>query len=397
MFFERLQNFLRGFVVFSAHGGFPERFINLCWANDVEIKNIRTYKETITASCDIKSYRKLRHISKKSGMKIQIIKKRGLPFYLHKKRKRAGVLYGLIFFAVMTYFLSGFVWRIDVKGNKTIPAEDILDSFSLNGIKTGVRKDNFFAKEISRKVLEENDSLMWAAVNIDGCKITIEVKEITSQQKQTTDKTPANIIAGKSGQVTLIENFIGTPLTEVGSAVEKGDILISGAVTNKDQTVNFYKADANVFAKTQNVITSRENKNREMRVYRKVKKKNYISFFGLTVPVNFILKQGENYTFSKGEKFLSVYGGKLPVGLITERFGYYEKENVVLTDSAVKLISAEEYFRCIDETLNTVTVEDVTHSVKKGESFYEITSVFRCTENIGVRKDMDIKFENKEG
>lgn len=397
MFFDRLQNFLKGFVVFTARGGFPERFINLCWANNVEIKNIRTYKENITASCGIKDYRKIRQVAKKSGMKVRIIKKTGLPFWLHKKRKRQGVLWGLIFFAVMTYFLSGFVWCVDVNGNENIPKEDILASFKTNGVKTGMKKDDFLAEEISRKVLTQNDSLMWAAVNIDGCKITIEVKEMTPPHKESTEDKPSNIIAEKSGQITLIENFLGTPLTEVGSAVEKGDILVSGAVTNKDETVSFYKAEANVIARTHNTITSRESAVREMRVYGKVKNKNYISFFGITFPVNFIFNKGESYTFSEAEKFLCVEDKRLPAGIITQRFGFYKKEKVTLTESAVKLISAEEYFRCIDETLNTAKVENVVHTVNKGKDFYEITSVFRCIENIGVRKNMDIKFENADG
>ena len=396
MFFERLLNFIKGFVVFSARGGFPERFINLCWANNLGIKNIRTYKETITATCDIKSYRKIRPVAKKAGMKVQIIKKKGLLFWLHKKRKRVGVVWGLVFFTVMTYFLSGFVWCVKVNGNETIPAEEILSSFEEKGIRLGIKNEIPFAKEISRQVLVENDSLMWAAVNIDGCKITIEVKEMTSPQKEIIETTPSNIVAEKSGQITLIENFLGTPVTEVGSAVEKGDILVSGAVTNKDETVNFYKADANVIARTVNTITSRTENQREMRVYSKVKNKNYINFFGVTLPVNFIFKKGENFTFSSGEKFLSVRGEKLPVGLVTERFAFYEKQKVTLTESAMKLISAEEYFREIDKTLNAVTVENAFHTVKKEKGFYEIISVFNCIENIGVRKNMDIKFENKE-
>ncbi len=397
MFFDRLLNFLKGFVVFSARGGFPERFINLCWANNIEIKNIRTYKETITALCDIKFYRKIRHVAKKSGMKVRIIKKTGLPFWLHKKRKRIGILYGIVFFALMTYFLSGFVWCVDVSGNKDIPEEDILASFASCGVKTGIKKDIPAAKEISRQVLSKNDSLMWAAVNIDGCKITIEVKEMASPQTESTEQTPSNIVAEKSGQITLIENFVGTSLTEVGSAVEKGDILVSGAVTNKDETVNFYKAQANVIAKTKNTVSSRVDIKREMRVYGRVKNKNYVSFFGVVFPVNFVLGKGENYTFSRGEKFLSVRGIKLPAGIITERFSFYKKENVVLNENAAKLISAEEYFRNIDETLDAVTIEDAVHTVKKGKDFYEITSVFRCIENIGVRKNMDIRFENEDG
>lgn len=394
MIFQRFQDYIKGFVEFSAKGGFPERFINLCSINNIEIKNVRVYKETISAVCSIKSYRKIRHTAKKSGMKVRLLKKHGLPFLLYKKRKRIGVIPGLAFFIAMTYFLSGYVWTIKVNGNKDIPAEDIIRLFESVGVKAGMKKEEINTKDISRKALTESDKLMWSSVNVDSSKITIEVKERVVNETAEEDKIPSNIIAAESGQIILIENFLGTPIAEVGSAVEKGDIIVSGAVINKDESVNLYNAQANVFARTRKIHKTFIPAICRMRVYEKLRKKYFISFFGVTFCISPPVRKNGEYTFSRGEDFLKSGKDKLPAGIITERYAFYEVKNVKPDESCAKLLCAEKYLREIDEITDGIKIEKTTTKTLKDKTGYTVESVFECVENIGESRKMDITLEN---
>ncbi len=396
MIFQCFQDYIKGFVEFSARGGFPERFINLCSSNNIEIKNVRMYKETISATCNIKAYRKIRHTAKKAGMRVRLIKKHGLPFLIYKKRKRIGVIPGLAFLVAMTYFLSGYIWTIKVNGNENIPDEEIIPIFESLGVKTGIRKGDINTKDIARKALTETDKLMWAAVNADACKITIEVKERVAGETETEDKTPSNIIAAESGQIILIENFLGTPLAEVGSAVEKGDIIVSGAVINKDESVNFYNAQANVYARTKKIHTTFIPATCKMRVYEKLRKKYFISFFGVTFCISLPVKSDGEYTFSSGEDFLKSGKDKLPAGIITERYAFYELKNVKPDENCARLLCAEKHFRETDRMLDEAEIEKSTTKMQKDKTGYTIESVFECVENIGENKKMDIILENNE-
>ncbi len=389
---EKIGKNIKGFVEFKAEGGFPERFINLCSQNKVGVENVRMYKSTITASCGIREYARLRHIAKKTGMKMKIIKKHGLPFFIHRKRKHVGILAGFVFLIAVTALLSGRIWVIDVEGLESLEEKNVISEFYELGVKKGIKKDSLNAKEIARKALTEVDGLMWNAVNIDGCRVTIEIKEQKKKEIEEKEKTSfSNLVASNSGQVMKIESFVGTPVTEAGSGVEKGDVLISGAVINKDESVSLYNAEGNVYALTKNEVSSTASRIKEMRLYNKVRKKHFLTFYFFTVPLNFLIKTDGD--FSCGEKFLASDGSVLPVGIKTERFSSYKKQKVKLSDGAMKLICAEKYFTEIDKNYDLIDIEKETSRVTADKNLVRITSTFECIENIAETKEMDIKLD----
>ena len=394
MFWEKFLDFLKGYIVFYGEGGFPERFINLCSGNKIDIRNVKMQSDTITAECGVKSYIKIRKAAKKSGMKVRIISKHGLPFFIHRNRNRTGIIAGFLFMVIMTMLLSGRIWVISVSGNENIPSEDIIISFSELGVKTGVKKDSLNVKAIASKALTEVDGLMWNAVNLDGCRVTIEIKEqVKKEIEPEEDETPSNIVASNSGQIIKIENFIGTPVATSGSAVEKGDIIVSGAVINKDESVSFYKADANVIARTKNSVSANLSSVQDMRAYGNVKKKIFMSFFSFTVPLNFIASPKGEYNFSRTEDFLSSDGRKLPVGIIEEKFSPYENKKVKLTESALKLMCAEKYFMEIDNSFDDIKTEKMTSEINDGKNYFMILSTFECIENIAECVPMDLTLD----
>ncbi len=395
MFFEKIQMFVRGCVSFEASGGFPERFINLCRMSGIYIQNVKMFHEKITAVCDIKSYKRIRGIAKKSGMRVRIKNKRGLPFFIRAKRKRVGILFGFVFMIVMTSFLTGRIWVIDVAGNESLTVESIVQAYSSLGVKTGIRRGSIDAKDVAAAALGKIDKLMWNAVNINGCRITIEVKEQKEKRiEEKNENAYANIVASNSGQILKIENFLGTPVLEAGSAVEKGDIIVSGAVINKDESVSFYEAEANVYAKTKNTVSSFQSAVREMRVYKRARKKYFLTFFSLTFPVNYMFLPRENYSFSYGEDFLQAELSKMPVGVRTERYAPYEKKKVKLTAKAMKLMCLNEYFKEIDERFDLIQIEKTDSQMEIDKNYAKIESVFECRENIAEQKSMDLTLQN---
>ncbi len=394
MFIDKTVELIKGYVEIEATGGFPERFINLCSHNKINIQDVKMCGNKISAVTDIKSYYKIRMVAKKSGMKVHIIKKHGLPFWMQRNRKRVGIVFGFVFLFVMTFFLSGRIWSVNVVGNKNIPEENIINAFEELGVKTGKKNENLNPKEISRNALKKMDDLMWNAVNVKGCKATIEVKERIEKNIEQEDNTPSNIVASDSGQIVLIENFLGTIVVDRGSAVEKGDIIVTGAVTNKDNTVSFYKADANVFAETRNIISAKMPLKNDMRVYTKVKKRYFVDFFGVVFPVNFVFNPKDDYDFSTGEDYLSSADVKLPVGLITQRHALYNLKKVKLTKQAAKLMAGEKYFKTFDEKLNEVKIQKIQSQITCESEVWEVRSVSECIESIGVSEKMDINIEN---
>ena len=84
MLILRLFRYLLGYVRFAAWGGFPERFINLCEHNRILLWDVRSRDGVITACTDRSGYKRMRCAARRSGMRLRIKKKCGLPFFLNR-------------------------------------------------------------------------------------------------------------------------------------------------------------------------------------------------------------------------------------------------------------------------------------------------------------------------
>ena len=78
--YARFFRWILGSVSFSAEGGFPERFINLMEKNGIPAQYLNPTPVGFTGAVRPGQYHKLRPIARKSGMRIRMKSKSGLPF-----------------------------------------------------------------------------------------------------------------------------------------------------------------------------------------------------------------------------------------------------------------------------------------------------------------------------
>ena len=88
MFLDKTASKVKGYVNISVCGFFVERFLNLALKDDIKLWNLkRDVDLEVKASVSIFDYKKLVKIAKKTGCKISIVKKVGIPFLLLKYNK----------------------------------------------------------------------------------------------------------------------------------------------------------------------------------------------------------------------------------------------------------------------------------------------------------------------
>ena len=83
--------YIFGFVRFTATGGFTERFINLAAGKRIPIWNSKNTSSGFIGDTTISGYREMAEIAKKSGVKLHMLGKHGLPFFYKKIHLRAGL------------------------------------------------------------------------------------------------------------------------------------------------------------------------------------------------------------------------------------------------------------------------------------------------------------------
>lgn len=382
--------YLFGYINFRAFGGFADRFINLCTKEGIPLWNVKHINGNITASTTVGGYLSIRSVARKSGMRVVSTDKIGLKYFLKKHKSRVGILVGIIVLSIIIAILSQFVWSVSVVGNTTLDEDLLLSAFEKYGVKVGVPVSTIDNDEAASLVMSDVEKLSWASVNIKGSVVVIEVREKTDAPKIYDASKPTNVVAGEDGVILSIDVLYGNEEIKPGSAVTKGDLLISGVITHKDGSEKTIHADGYVKAlvKKQKNFSSDDislYKNNSERI-RKV-----IFFFGIKIPLGFM---GESEFFTEHKSFVESEKNLLPLGIITQYSADFSDEKTTLnraTEEKIALFSNALYVR---EILEYSEVR--TSSVKKVENQNNLQYSFsaQCEQEIGTLQEIYVEKTN---
>ncbi len=335
-----LLRYLKGYVFVQASGGFTERFLNLCCACKINLWDVCLRENVLTFCVSRKDFLKLRKISAKSGVKIAILKKTGLVYKYRKYSKRVGLLTGVFLFAAVHLILSMFVWCVDVQGNSALSKSEITAKAESYGLKAGTLKKSFDEIRAARSIAADYEGkITWMSVNIKGSLAVIELREDNRIIAETEDRAPCNIVADFDGVILSAETFYGDCMTEKGTAVRKGDLLINGAIINEDMSTTFYAAKGRITALHEKEITLTENSSDALQSLAVTDEKFTLGFFGFKIPLG-ITKNDDTSLYLSERKTLNINGYNLPFFIERTLLCSKEKTNTEKKQSA--LISMEK-------------------------------------------------------
>lgn len=250
-----LIRYIKGYLRISIIGYSPERFLNLCSHHHIYIWGLKPSGNRYEMYMSVAGFRKLKPIIKKTKTKVVILKRYGLPFFLHKYRKRKVFFAGAVGSVFAIYLMSCIIWNIHIEGNFTRTDETILEYLETQGVIHGMRKSKLDCAKIVRDIRKEFHDIIWVSASIEGTRLLIQVKENTDTMKeQEVNKGDpgTDLIASQDGKVVKIVTRNGMPKVKEGDRVKKGDVLVSGRIEilNDAKEVTEYQyqsADADVY------------------------------------------------------------------------------------------------------------------------------------------------------
>lgn len=383
MIFALALHLLCGYVSFSASGGFTERFINLCSLDGIPLWNLKPEKNGITACTSINGYLNIKKSAVRSGMRLKILQRRGLPFFLEKYRRRSGLLIGFGLFLAIISVMSSMVWTINISGNKVTTDEEILAVLAQAGLEHGVFGDRLNAAEIRFFALSRLENVTYIAINRMGSAVNVEVTERTPAPPLISGEAPCDVVSAIDGQIAVLEVYEGTKMYSPGEAVRAGDVLAGGFIELADGSVRFRHAEAYAIITTQAEIQSAPQKTAENFVITEQKTHTTLHIFGLDIPL-FIDSEAKPSAIRKSS--LCIGGIYLPIGCTKEIFNSYTTQEYTAKNDRLKLSTAEEYmFKKID-TLGGAEVLEEKVTVNE-----KINGEFLFQKSAGVAKEMLIE------
>lgn len=226
MFFLKSWFWLQGQLLVRIEGKESERLLNQCLARGIYLWDIRRHEGLLYFRMTSRAFFRLRHLVRSLRVKVRIVEKTGLPFFLRTLRRRRMLLVGGILFLILLYAWSSCVWSVQVQGTGNEKQQRELSQLLLaQGVARGVLKGQIDLATVEHEVLTKFPELAWARAYFTGTRFVLEV---VPKMLPPELATPGHLVAKKNGLILDVLVLAGKPLVDKGASVLSGDVLILG-------------------------------------------------------------------------------------------------------------------------------------------------------------------------
>lgn len=253
---KQILQYGKGHVRIRVEGGSYERFLNLCANHNIYLWDLIPSGDAYEMNLSIKEFRELKPLAKKSRVRVRVVERYGLPFFLHRYRNRKLFFAGIMAALGIILFLSCFIWDIHVEGNLHETTEVILEYLKTEEIGHGTWKSGIDCKALASSLRKQFDDFIWVSVKIDGTRLLIDVQENTDLALED-DRVyeDSDLISNVDGTIVKMVTRTGAPEVAAGDEIKKGDMLVRGRLEILDDagevsTYRYCAADADIYVKT---------------------------------------------------------------------------------------------------------------------------------------------------
>ncbi len=391
MSIKKMENYVKGFVNIHVEGYYIERFMNMCRMQKIYLWNIEKKNDIyLNVNIGIEDFKKIKKIARKTKCKIGINKKKGIPFFLYKYKKRKILLIMLIIFIIILFTLSKFIWNIEIKGlEESSKKQELLHTLTENGLSIGKYKNSIDIKEIVNNIRLEREDIAWVGIEIKGTNVIVEVVLAEEKPEIINQNEYCNIVSDKEAKVLKINANTGTAMVHPGDIVKNGTLLIAGWMEGKYTGTRFTRATGDVEA----LVWYTEKAEVKLKETKTEKTGNTEKKYALNIN-NFRINLYKR--LSNFEKYDTIYENKklklfsnfyIPVELIECNNSEIKEYEVNYTEEEAK----QEAKRRAEEKLNqTIKNKDninnviVNYTIKDDAVEAEVT--YEVFENIGTNE-----------
>ncbi len=376
--FDNMFDYIKGKITFEAANGFYGIFLENCHRRNVVLRNIKTENNLFSGETDKRFLNSLISAAEESGVDLKVTKRAGLPFALTRYRRRYGVAAGLLLSLFMMLYFSSVLWSVDINGvekNDMYLVRAVLEEC---GVSVGTPLRSINKDEAEDRLNTLSPSVLRSSVNIAGNRAYVEIFEREVQTGTDDDFLYSDIVAAADGEVLKADIFQGQGVVKDGQTVRKGDVLVKGEVTMKEDKIRYTESKARIIARTENSISVSSAKKLYVDAVKERENFYSICFFGFSVPVT----QGAKAELTAvNEYMLKTEDTVFPVGIARSTALYTEKRDIILSDNAAILMCAADFAAAVHDKFSVENIVSINTSLKNGASVAMEANIV-CEEDI---------------
>ena len=393
MYIGILLRLIFGYVRVEVEGYYIERFINICQNKKILIWNLKREKGVkLYFNIGIKDFKKLKTIARKTNCKIKINKKKGIPFILHRYKKRKIFAIFLVIIAIAIYTSSKYVWNIEVQVEDNLQIEQIEEDLANLGLKKGVLKSKIETEKLINELRLKRNDISWIGIDLKGTNVIVKAVKSDEKPELIDDSEYCNIVASKSGTITKIIAQNGTAVVKIGEQVNKGDVLIAGYMEGKYTEKRYVHSLGEVQAKVVYKKSEKMYLNQEiMKDTGEKEKRLQIKFNNFQINFYKTLSKFKIYDTIYTEKQLKIFSNfYLPISIVEITNKEQIKENKKYSkEEAIELKKQELSTEIEKDIANKDNIQNVTVDTNELEGYVEVYVTYEVLENIGIYEKLE--------
>ena len=390
MIIKKIINYINGYLRIVVEGYYIERFMNICRNKNYMMWNIKKNNDIkLVLNVEIKNFKEICKIARKTQCKVKIKAKRGLPFLLNKYKKRKLFALFLILILSVVFFSSHFVWNIEIVEENGLTIENIAEDIHEAGLRIGELKTNIDTKEIINKVRLERDDVAWMGIELKGTNAIVRLVKADEKPDMIDEDEYCNIVSDKNGVITKINAQDGTANVKVGDTVSDGEVLINGWMEGKYTGIRYVHAKGEIEARVWYTM----NKTIEYKTTEKQYTGNVETSYGIKInnfEINFPkgVSKFKFYDTIETENKIKLFSNfYLPISVIKMTEQEYEEVEKIYSVEEAKNLGIQEIEKELESQIeNKENIVNKNINTYENENSIDIYVTYEVLENIGTNE-----------
>ncbi|MCM3089127.1 sporulation protein YqfD [Bhargavaea ginsengi] len=229
---ERLRG--KETVRVTVSGSGAEAFFSACAASGIRIRDAEAEGDRLQFSVFRKDMPAIRRLRLKYRVRLRLSAGRTGIILDRSPLSVAAVL----LFLLVPLACSGLIWSVGVEGGKPERQERISDYLEKSGIRPFIPIGSVPDEaRIRNDLMVADPGLSWVRVSREGGRLTVHpIEAPETGEKGEGDLQPAHLAASKRAVITRFELTKGVRNVLPNTTVEKGDIVASGIITQREDS-----------------------------------------------------------------------------------------------------------------------------------------------------------------
>lgn len=391
---SKLLNLLRGAVTIEVTGVELERFLNACAQQNLIFWNIwRKDAFLLHLSVTRRHVKALVAVAERFGCEVEIMGRRGLPFFLGRFRRRYALLAGLLLCMGVLSVGSRTLLLIEISGNETVTTAEILSVLRQHGIRPGIYTPSVERGLLANEMLLDMDQLSFFVINFHGIRGEVIVREKVPAPELLNEREIMDVVSTATGIITKVERLAGDCLVQEGQTVVEGEVLISGMIDIKepeyaetDLGVSYTHARGNIYARTWRTLEAKSPLVAQVKELTGEEESRYaLNILGTRLKFyrNGGISLGRYDKITESKTITLSDGGILPFSLEKETCRAYVTNQVQLDEYALEELLRAQLLERLAEEMGEGEVLHTDFICRKADGFMEVTLLAECSEQIG--------------